>query len=174
MVNRFNLKNDFLVLEEPDMQSFPINYIPSLDNTARSLRHQSYVVASLETNKEPLFPSIQQAVMLADSYKPNNPFLILERTEPDKMFSGWFISNHLKDKNSEDFSPVSVYQFCLDHPDLFKFLALPVGFQVLTVEKLQSCIYSRIYRDGIPVNLKPKSFLFSCEEKTKQDITYEG
>jgi hypothetical protein len=140
MLNRFEeLSDGRLILEEPDMKSFPIKFIPSMNNTFKTLRNQKDVVESIGKNIELNFPSIRQAIVVHKDYKLAKAVL-LERIAPEGSQSGWWV--HLKgDSKPEDYSLTSLYQFALDRPDLVQYLALPVGAKVYDIKESPIKIY---------------------------------
>jgi len=115
-----------LILAEPDMTSFPINFIPTMNATFKYLRQHKDVVESVNT--EMMFPGITEALSVHKDYI-NSDALTLERHEPEGSLSGWKVSVE-DDFDESKHSLVSLYQMALDRPDLIKYLALPNGVKV--------------------------------------------
>lgn len=133
MLNQFKKLDDGrLVLEEPDMFSFPINFIPSMNYTFKTLRNQKDVVESVGSNVELNFPNIRQAIAVHKDYK-SSAAVMLERINPEDSQSGWWV--HVQgDTSPENYSLTSLYQFALDRPDLVHYLALPVGAKAYDIK----------------------------------------
>jgi hypothetical protein len=126
MVTEFqSLLGGRLILEEPDMKSFPIIFTPTLNMTFKTLRRQKDVVESLEGDIPPDFPSIMQGVVVHNNYKKHKS-IMLERTPPEGEQSGWWV--HVKGKHkTKNYMSISLYQLALDRPELVKYLGLPVN-----------------------------------------------
>jgi len=134
MMNQFSsLKDGRLILEEPDMKSFPIKYIPSMNYTFKTLRQQKDIVESIKSNLVLSFPSLSEAIAVHGNYKTSKT-IVLERVDPEGSQSGWWVHDQ-SDSNSENYSLTSIYQLALDRPDLVKFLAFPVGTKAYVIKE---------------------------------------
>lgn len=133
VLNQFKeLDDGRLLLQEPDMVSFPIQYTSSMDFTFITLRNQKDVVESIDRTLDFDFPAITQALMVHKDYKSSHA-LRLDRSASDGVRSGWWVHTN-DDFNPDDYYITSIYQFALDRPDLVKYLALPVGYRVCEIK----------------------------------------
>ncbi|MCP5326567.1 MAG: hypothetical protein H7A09_09635 [Oceanospirillaceae bacterium] len=133
--------NGTLRVLEPDMHSFPIKFVNSVDATIRHLRSQKDSVESFASGSELDFPSIRQSIVVHLNYKKAAP-LVLERATSSGADSGWWLSDPSDPKSNQDpsrFTKISLYQFALDRPDLVKFMAFPSGYTIV-VDKYISVI----------------------------------
>lgn len=123
-----------LCVTEPDMQSFPLKFVDAVDHTLVHLRSQRDIVASFDPPREPVFPSLREAVVVHVNYKTSEKIL-LSRFDPDGANSGWWLTDCDGDEDdSQDptrFTTISLYQLALDRPDLLNLFALPPGLQVV-------------------------------------------
>lgn len=131
-LNQFSeLEDGRLLLEEPDMVSLPIKFVPSMNFTFQTLRNQKDVVESI-SNVNLTFPTLRQAIAVHKDYKVSKA-VMLERIAPEDGQSGWWL--HVQgDSVAEDFSLISLYEFAMGRPDLVKFLALPVGAKAYQID----------------------------------------
>ncbi len=164
MLNQFEkLKDGRLILEEPDMKSFPIKFIPSMNNTFKTLRKQKDVVESIGKNIELNFPSIRQAIAVHKDYK-SAKVVLLERIAPEGSQSGWWV--HIPgDAKTEDYSLTSLYQFALDRPDLVQYLALPIGAKVYDGKGNPI----KIYLNDNEVKFKDGSYLTELNKRIRAE-----
>jgi len=160
MLNQFSgLKDGRLILEEPDMKSLPIKFIPSMNYTFKTLRQQKDVVESIETNVDLAFPTLREAISVHKNYKISKA-IILERVSPEGSQSGWWVHDQ-SDSNPDNYALTSLYQFALDRPDLVKYLALPIGSKVFDIKgaKIQ------ISLNGQNLVIKKGSFIDELNKK---------
>ncbi|MFM0418335.1 immunity protein Imm33 domain-containing protein [Paraburkholderia aromaticivorans] len=121
-----------LRLTEPDMRSFPVHFIDSVDHTLLHLRNQNDVVRSLSLATDPLFPSLRQSAVVHVNYKHANS-VSMKREVADGLSSGWVITDTQDLAGLRDparFLTTSLYQLGLDRPELIKFFALPPMLEV--------------------------------------------
>lgn len=160
IVTQFSMLDDGrLILEEPDMASFPIKHIPTLNYTFKTLRSQKDVVESIDQNVSLNFSSILQAIAVHKNYK-SSTLVMLERFDPEEPQSGWWI-NVPGDSSAEDYMLISLYQLALDRPDLVHFLALPVGFKVYD-EKAGTF---KLEQGGSEIKIRTGSYLYELLNK---------
>ena len=148
--------NGVLEILEPDFVSFPINFINKLDNTLIYLRSQKDIVESVKEETDLFYPSILESIVVHKNYISADKVL-LERTEIESSISGWWVYDYNDQEGVNDtsnFSNISLYEFALKRPDLVKFLALAVGFQVLSSVEGVS-----LYTGNQPVDIKVDSYL---------------
>ena len=131
ITNRFRqLEDGRLILEEPDMKSFPTQYIPSMSYTLKSLRANLDILKSFRNSLEPDFPRLDQAIAVHQDYQ-NLSEVILHRDQPEGDITGWWLLAP-GDTEPSHYQLTSIYQLALDRPELIKFLALPVTTRVFS------------------------------------------
>ena len=130
---RIRATPDRLCLEEPDFQSFPINWVPGCSETMIRLRIQNYVADSVGLRDSLDHPSIRQSALTCDRLSATSGFH-MERLAPNEPSdSGWAICcanpqhAHI---DSETLATDSLYSISLISPESFQFLALPPGSAV--------------------------------------------
>ncbi|AUP81101.1 immunity protein Imm33 domain-containing protein [Flavivirga eckloniae] len=162
VVLEFKETGNVLELIEPDFKSFPIEYVNTLDFTLLNMRLQKDIVESIDPPADLLFPSIMQSIVVCENYK-TIPNVLMIRYEPENRSSGWWFFDY-DDKASwndpDNFAPISIYEFALHRPDLFKFLAFPEDFQVLYFSGKNISILN----DEEVVDIKENSFLSALNE----------
>jgi len=152
MVNQFSLMDDGrLRLEEPDMKSVPVKFLPTMNYTFKTLRAQKDIVESIGSTQLS-YPSVQQAIAIHKDFKTASAVL-LERVAPEESQSGWWV--HVRNSQPEDYSLTSIFQFALERPDLVKFLALPVGAKIYIIKGSPI----KIFIDDKEVEILTGSFL---------------
>ncbi|CAE6837621.1 hypothetical protein [Paraburkholderia nemoris] len=130
-----------LRLTEPDMKSFPVNFIDSVDRTLLHLRNQNDVVRSLSPVIDPHFPSLRQSAVVHVNYK-HATALSLKRKVAEGASSGWVITDTEDSAGSCDparFLTTSLYQLGMDRPELIKFFALPPMLEV-SINNHRTCV----------------------------------
>ncbi|SIO68117.1 immunity protein Imm33 domain-containing protein [Paraburkholderia phenazinium] len=121
-----------LRLTEPDMKSFPVNFVDSVDRTLVHLRNQNDVVRSLSPAIDPHFPSLRQSAVVHVNYK-HAASVSLKRKVVEGVSSGWVITDTEDSAGLRDparLLTTSLYQLGLDRPELIKFFALPPMVEV--------------------------------------------
>lgn len=125
--------DNYLMLEEPDLRSLPIEWIPGASQSIKLLRLQRDIAESIGLENEITPPSIRWSLLVGADLTQQNEDLILDRVETDDSDSGWFVGNGdtVLDYNDEaNLSRISVYQAILNWPQISGFLALPAGCRV--------------------------------------------
>jgi hypothetical protein len=148
-----------LKITEPDMKSFPIKFVDSVDSTLRVTRSQKDVVESVLSANDIAFPNLVQSVVVHKNYKQARQ-IVLQRLPSSGSDSGWRLLDQ-KDSSQDpkQFIKISLYQLALDRPNLVMFLALPTGVQVAIDGRVV------ILRDGAELRVKPDSFLNGLNKK---------
>ncbi|MFL9981948.1 immunity protein Imm33 domain-containing protein [Paraburkholderia sediminicola] len=121
-----------LRLTEPDMKSFPVNFIDSVDRTLVHLRNQNDVVRSLFPAIDSYFPSLVQSAVVHVNYK-HSTSVSLTRKVAEGASSGWVFTDTEDSAGLRDparFLTTSLYQLGMDRPELIKFFALPPMLEV--------------------------------------------
>jgi hypothetical protein len=121
---------------EPDLVSFPINWIDSVTGVLLQTLIQKYVAESLGFYDEADYPSALKYMVVCDNYA-DCPAVIMERNRPwDANDSGWRLfcadpdHNHESDENIK---LVSLYECAVNKPQVVEYLALPVGIALFVV-----------------------------------------
>ncbi|MYM21570.1 hypothetical protein GTP46_02775 [Duganella sp. FT135W] len=142
-----------LIVTEPDMKSFPIVFVDSVDSTLKHLRSQKDTVESVLAADALAFPSLIQAVVVHVNYD-KSPRLMLERSAPNGRNSGLKVID-LNDKTASpnNYTLISLYQLAKERPDLVKFFAIPPGVQATIDGKIS------FKKNGQALPIKPGSFI---------------
>jgi hypothetical protein len=146
-----------LTLHEPDMESMPIVWIPSVRTTLMHLRVQRAIAESVGLEDELDFPTIRQSAVVCTDVE-DAIGLVLSRAKPDGGDSGWFVGcnepahDHADPKNLDR---TSLYQIALAAPASVGFLALPAGVQVIA----RPGAAPHLERNGKRLPIKPRSYL---------------
>jgi hypothetical protein len=154
-----------LRLTEPDMKSFPLNFVDSVDRTLVHLRNQNDVVRSLFPAIDPDFPSLRQSAVVHVNYK-HATAVSLKRKVAEGPSSGWIITDTEDSAGSCDparFLTTSLYQLGMDRPELIKFLALPPMLEVLIDSRR-----TRICGSNEALSLIPGSYLSELNRRMIQ------
>ncbi|MCP2088207.1 UNVERIFIED_ORG: hypothetical protein J2Y81_004294 [Paraburkholderia sediminicola] len=154
-----------LRLTEPDMKSFPVHFIDSVDRTLLHLRNQNDVVRSLSLATDPLFPSLRQSAVVHVNYKHANSVSMM-REVADGLSSGWVITDTQDLAGLRDparFLTTSLYQLGLDRPELIKFFALPPMLEV-SIDNGRT----RVYGPNGALSLVPGSYLSELNRRMIQ------
>jgi hypothetical protein len=147
--------NGALIVTEPDMKSFPIVFVDSVDATASHLRCQVDSVESFLRKDDAEFPSLLQSVVVHANYKHARR-VVFERLDANGSDSGWWLSDladPLASSDASRFSLVSLYQLAIDRPELIKFFAFPPGLQIVFDGR------TGVTRDGEELPVRPGSFI---------------
>lgn len=145
-----------LELLEPDMVSFPIHFVPSIDRTLHHLRIQQYTAESVGLEDLMSFPTMQHSAIICS--QPGKDGLFLDRLEPKGHGSGWFIGCHDPEHEHQDPSALgfeSLYELGRQFPQLIAFLALPPK----TTVALDSAGRLEVSYDGKLLPAKEGSYL---------------
>lgn len=142
-----------LIVTEPDMKSFPMVFVDSVDSTLKHLRSQKDTVESVLPADALSFPSLIQAVVVHVNYD-KSPRLMLERSAPNGRDSGLKVID-LNDKTASpnNYTLISLYQLAKERPDLVKFFAIPPGAQAIIDGKVS------FKKNGQVLPVKPGSLI---------------
>jgi hypothetical protein len=145
-----------LLLLEPDMQSFPIKFVPSVDRTLHHIRIQRYTAESVGLEEHVSFPSILQSAIVCS--QPGKLGFFLERDIPEGHGSGWFVGcnepEHEHNK-PETLSFLSLYEISCRFPFLIDFFALPPKSAI----SIDAEANIALYFDAKPLRASPESYL---------------
>jgi hypothetical protein len=115
---------------EPQFDSFPVQWTPSVNNTIRHLILQKSV--SELFGCEPDFPSLRQAGLISSGFFKASHNVIMSRDQPSGNDSGWFFRASGQDREGGELK--SLYEISLHHIEIVPFLALPKGASVTRTE----------------------------------------
>lgn len=157
MLFRVSIVNDSLTLEEPDLQSLPIEWKEGITESMKLLRLQKDIAESVGLEDEIESPSIRSSLLIGADLTQQDEQLVLERVKTSDSDSGWFVGRRdsVLDYDDEgNLKRISVYQAILNWPKIAGFLALPAGCRVDI-----SATNSQFARNGRPLQIKPGSFV---------------
>ncbi len=123
-------RGEHLGLEEPSFLSDPIQWVDSVDSTARHLRLQMAAAESCNLGSDLNFPSITNTAFVCSSIDQTEG-IFMDRVHPlSNQDSGWFVAcsdqNHNHDSN-ENLKQESLYALTLRKPAVIPFLGFPIG-----------------------------------------------
>ncbi len=157
MLILLSTKDNLLVLQEPDMKSFPISWEVGISHTMKLLRLQKDIADSVRLGHDIDPPSIDSSIVVGVDMTDGLDAFVLERMDPDRPYSGWIagrLDSEINYNEEESLFLLSVYQAILKWPLIAGFLALPVGCHIASSR--QSTIISR---NGMPLEIQKGSFL---------------
>lgn len=148
---------DELTFYEPDMGSFPIEWTEGVTSTLSQLRRQKDVVESVLGAEEVSFPSLRQSAIVCTRLGQYAD-MILERTNPEGLDSGWFCGCREDDhdhNNVAELRKVSLYEAAVRYaPQIVPYLAFPPGVLVALCDDAPV-----IFHHGEPLEFLPGSYL---------------
>nr|WP_086938734.1 hypothetical protein [Thaumasiovibrio occultus] len=121
---------DCLRLFEPKLKSMPLEFINSVSLTLKFLRQQLDTVLSVEGQHTPVFCWVQESIIISKNALLSQE-ICLTREEKEAHHSGWFLRD-MNEQEVSDIEQMSLFDFAGRRPDLVKYLALPVGMDVIT------------------------------------------
>ena len=145
-----------LTLVEPDMQSFPIQWVPGITHTLRQMMLQLFMLDSVGLRKQMDAPSIRDSLIACSRY--HEPSFFLARSERDGADSGWFIGcrNDSHDhQNPANLQCISVYEAHLNQRGFQGFASFPVG-SMIAIDRAHGL---KVYLDDQELAVIPGSFL---------------
>jgi hypothetical protein len=157
MLLRLVLSDDFLTLQEPDLRTIPISWTEGITNSMKLLRLQKDIGESVGLGNELDFPSIRCSLLAGVDVVEGLDALVLERSEPDGLDSGWFVgrlNTQIDYNDPANLRRISVYQAILDAPRIAGFLALPKGCRVEISGHSTTLSYN-----GQPLKIQKGSFM---------------
>ena len=125
-----------LTLHEPDFQGMPVVFAHSLTQTLLTLRKQKSVLASFGLDQQGQFSSLFLTALRCKGFDAAKG-MILCRTEPTRIDSGWFFG--CLDESHDHSDPAnlvkeSLYAISCRHLQLLDFLAMPPGTMIVLDE----------------------------------------
>jgi hypothetical protein len=146
-----------LTLEEPDMRSLPIQWIPGVSDTLRQQMLQVFILDSVALRNEMQIPSIQQSLIACTRYTDNRFFMTRSEAN-NETDSGWFVGC-LDDRHDHhdtgNLRCISLYEAYLAQRGIQGFVTFPVGATVI----IDSKNGVTILKEGEPLDTGPDSFL---------------
>lgn len=146
-----------LALEEPDLQSFPIEWTLGVTQSIKLMRLQKDIVESVGLDGELDFAEIRSSLLVGTDLANDTEAFFLERAERVGSDSGWFIGSletELDYNDPANLDRLSVYRAILDWPQVAGFLGLPADCRV---EVTGSTLL--VSRSGEPLEIKKGSLL---------------
>lgn len=167
MLLRLLASDDYLTLQEPDLQSIPISWTSGITNSMKLLRLQKDIGESVGLGGQLDFPSIRSSLLVGADLTELVDMLVLERTQPVGLDSGWFVGR--LDTESDYNNPaslerISVYQAILHSPHIAGFLALPTGCRVEISGRSTAISYN-----GQLLKIQKGSFMANANAKQQQE-----
>jgi hypothetical protein len=147
----------YLTLEEPDMSSMPIKWIPGITHTLRQKMLQVFMLDSVALRHEMQIPIILQSLIACTRYTDSD-FFMSRSESTNESDSGWFVGcrDHRHDHNDTgNLRCVSLYEAFLGQWGIQGFVTFPVGATVIVDRKNGVTILNKGERLGIV----PGSFL---------------
>ena len=157
-------RGDYLGLEEPSFQSDPMQWVDSVDATARHLSLQRAAAESCNLEDDLSFPAITHTAFVCSSIDSADG-IFMDRVKPlSDTDSGWFVAcsdqNHDHD-SSENLQKSSLYELSLRKPGVIPFLGFPVG----TTAMLKRAERPRVLLHGSMLRPEQNSFLDRAYEE---------
>jgi hypothetical protein len=157
MLFRLVTSDGFLTLQEPDLRTIPISWTEGITNSMKLLRLQKDIGESIGLGDELDFPSIRCSLLVGADLAEGLDTLVLERSEPDGLDTGWFVGRldtEIDYNDPANLRRISVYQAILDTPLIAGFLALPTGCRVEISGQSTTLSYN-----GQPLKIQKGSFM---------------
>lgn len=146
-----------LTLEEPDMRSLPIEWIPGITHTLRQKMLQVFMLDSVALRHEMQIPSILQSLIACTRYTDCDFFMT--RSEGNNARdSGWFVGclDDAHDHNDPgNLCCALLYEAYLGQRGIQGFVTFPAGATV-RVDRQNGVT---ILKQGEPLSIVPGSFL---------------
>ncbi|MFI5456913.1 MAG: hypothetical protein ACHRXM_15820 [Isosphaerales bacterium] len=146
-----------LTLEEPDMRSLPIRWIPGVTHTLRQKMVQVFMLDSVSLRHEMQIPSIRQSLITCTRFAASD-FFMTRSEGTNERDSGWFVGclDEVHDHNDPgNLCCVSLYEAYLGQKGIQGFVTFPVGATVVVDRKNGVTILNQ----GEPLGIVRGSFL---------------
>ncbi len=146
-----------LTLEEPDMRSLPIQWVPGVTQTLRQKMVQVYMLDSVSLRHQMQIPTIRHTLIACTRYNTSEFFMTRSKGTNERD-SGWFVGclDHGHDHNDiANLRCQSLYEAYLGQRGILGFVTFPVGIMVV----VNSENGVTILNDGEPLGIVPGSFL---------------
>ncbi len=152
-----------LTLEEPDMKSLPIQWIPGITQTLRQKMLQVFMLDSVALRHEMQIPTIRQSLITCTRYTDCD-FFMTRSEGKNEMDSGWFLGclDGKHDHNEiGNLCCVSLYEAYLGQNGIQGFVTFPVGATIVVDRKKGVTIF----HEGEPLDIVPGSFLDTWQRR---------
>jgi hypothetical protein len=146
-----------LLLREPDLREFPIQWTDGVTTTLRHLRLQKDTAESLGFASTMQFPTIRESALIGVDVESNMDEFVLSRVAATGTDSGWFVGRREESLDYNDprnVRRVSLYEAALLLPAIVMFLCLPFGSEVKVSRSTVT-----VWLNGDFVAPSPNSFL---------------
>ncbi|HLX62846.1 MAG TPA: hypothetical protein VKX17_16330 [Planctomycetota bacterium] len=146
-------------LYEPDMKSFPLKFVPGVNESILQMTMQMYTLDSFAISRDKMeFPSIKQSAVVCDRIGVSRE-LYLARSEPaNERDSGWFIGCAQDDHDHHDkknLKRLSLYEAFLQRREIQNWMAFPQGSMILARHDAAP----RVWLNDQPLPVKSGSFV---------------
>jgi hypothetical protein len=147
----------YLTLHEPDMRSMPIQWVPGITETLRTMMIQLFTLDSVSLRGQMDAPHVRQFVLACNRFHEPE-FRMIRMPAEEAADSGWFLScaddrhDHQRQAN---IVTLSVYEAWLSQRYIQGFVAFPVG-SMISMDRhsgLQISLHDR------PLRIVPGSYL---------------
>jgi hypothetical protein len=155
-----------LAFVEPDMQSFPIKWVPGLTETLRTQILQLFMLDSVSLRSEMEIPSIQESLIVCKRYDQSN-FFMSRSVHENPTDSGWFVGcmgGRHDHNNPDNLKCISLYEAFLNQRGIQGFVSFPVGSMIVSSKKEGISIA----KDGQNLDIVSGSFLDSWIDKNRE------
>lgn len=160
-----------LTLEEPDMESFPIRWVPGVSHTLRQQMLQAFMLDSVSLRHEMQIPTILNTLLSCTRYTAREFFMVRAEATNERD-SGWFVGCVGQDHDHNDAANlrcISLYEAYLGQKGIQGFLAFPMGSMVV-VEPEHGV---SILKDDNELDILPDSFLGAWLRRRGEGSTAE-
>lgn len=147
-----------LTLVEPDMEAFPIKWIPGITHTLRHKMLQVFMLDSVSLRYQMQIPTILQSLIACNKYSSPN-FLMVRSDPTNERDSGWFVGCLDKNHDHNDTAHlhcISLYEAYLNQRGIHGFVAFPTGIMIVMDQKRGLSI---VNDKDEPLAVQPASFL---------------
>jgi hypothetical protein len=146
-----------LTLEEPDMRSLPIRWIPGIAHALRQKMVQVFMLDSVSLRHEMQLPTISQTLIACTRHNVSE-FFMTRSKGTNESDSGWFVGcvDHEHDRNNTaNLLFVSLYEAYLGQRGIQGLVTFPVGIMVVVDSENGVTILNK----GESLGIVPGSFL---------------
>ena len=145
-----------LTLHEPDMKSWPIQFVRGVSETVRHMTKQLFTLDSFGIPREEMdIPTILHSAVVCRRYHESEE-LVLVRGNPEERDSGWSIACRGTDhdhQETENLANVSLYQVLLTRPEVVSWMTFPIDSLIL----LQPNQRPRVLRGDTELSIQPNT-----------------
>jgi hypothetical protein len=158
-----------LTLEEPDMVSLPIRWVPGLTHTLRQKMLQVFMLDSVSLRDDMQIPSIRQSLIACTRYTHEGFFMNRSKGSNERD-SGWFVGCLDKGhdhNNLANLRSLSLYEAYLGQRGIQGFVTFPVDSMIV----VQPEDGIAIFKKGQRLDIIPGSLLATWVERQTERTT---